>query len=113
MSATLLDMIASSQLIILGMAAAGFSGDCSTLEGSGRGGIIDCGLLCGVVFNGGDVGGTSGIGSLGVGGGNGGCAAPALRLSGAWVVFPVPLFIVIGFGSVECFLLVPVCVDSE
>ena len=36
-----------------------------------------------------------------------------LRLSGAWVVFPVPLFIVIGFGSVECFLLVPVCVDSE
>ena len=36
-----------------------------------------------------------------------------LRLSGAWVVFPVPLFIVIGFDSVEYFPFVPGCVDSE
>ena len=67
MSATLLDMIAGSQLIILGMAAAGFSGDCSTLEGSGRGGIIDCGFLCSVVFNGGGVVGAAGTGGLDVG----------------------------------------------
>ena len=71
MSATLLDMIAGSQLVILGMAAAGFSGGCSTLEGSGRGGIIDCGFLCGVVFNGGGVVGTTGTGGLDVGGGDG------------------------------------------
>ena len=45
MSATLLDMIAGSQLVILGTAAAGFSGGCSTLEGRGRGGIIDYGFL--------------------------------------------------------------------
>ena len=104
-SATLLDMTAGSQLVILGTAAASFSGGCSTLEGRGRGGIIDCGFLCGVVFSGGDVGGTTGIGGLGVGGGNGGCATSVLRLSGAWVVFPVPLFIVIGFDPVEYFLL--------
>ena len=48
-----------------------------------------------------------------MGGGNGGCAASVLRLSGAWVVFPVPLFIVIGFDSVEYFPFVPGCVDSE
>ena len=71
-SATLLDMTAVSQLVILGMAAAGFSGVCGTLEVGGRGGIIDCGLLCGVVFSSGDVGGVIGIGGLGAGGGNGG-----------------------------------------
>ena len=56
---------------LLGMAAAGFSGDCSTLEGSGRGGIIDCGFLCGVVFNGGSVVGTTGTGGLDAVGGDG------------------------------------------
>ena len=52
---------------LLGMAAASFSGDCSTLEGSGRGGIIDCGFLCVVVFNGGVVVGAAGTGGLDVG----------------------------------------------
>ena len=52
---------------LLGMAAAGFSGDCSTLEGSGRGGITDCGFLCVVVFNGGGVVGAAGTGGLDVG----------------------------------------------
>ena len=71
-SATLLDMTAVSQLVILGMAAAVFSGVCGTSEVGGRGGIIDCGLLYGVIVSSGDVGGVIGIGGLGVGGGNGG-----------------------------------------
>ena len=46
-------------------------------------------------------------------GGNGVCAASVLGLSETWVVFPVPLFTVTGFGSVVCLLFVPGCVDSE
>ena len=48
-SATLLDMTAVSRLVILGMAAAVFSGVCGTSEVGGRGGIIDCGFLSSVV----------------------------------------------------------------
>ena len=36
-----------------------------------------------------------------------------LRLSETWVIFPVPLFTVTGFGLSVCFLFVPGCVDSE
>ena len=50
MSATVENMTAGSLLVILGMAVACFSGRCCTLESEGRGGIIDCGLLQGVVF---------------------------------------------------------------
>ena len=39
-----------SPLVILVVAAVFFSGDCGTSESGGRGGIIDCGLLQGVVF---------------------------------------------------------------
>ena len=39
-----------SLLVILGMAGACFSGECGTSESGGRGGIIDCGFLYGVVF---------------------------------------------------------------
>ena len=109
-SATLLDMTAVSRLVILGMAAAVFSGVCGTSEVGGRGGIIDCGLSCGIVFCSGDVGGVIGIGGLGAGGGNGGWAA-VLRVSGVWVVFPVLL--VTDFDSVEYFPFVPGCAASE
>ena len=71
-SATLLDMTAVSRLVILGMAAAVFSGVCGTSEVGGRGGIIDCGFLCSTVFCSGDVGGVIGVGGLVTGGGNGG-----------------------------------------
>ena len=83
MSATFGDMTVDwdSLLVILGMAATCFSGRCCTLESEGRGGIIDCGFLYGVVFGAGDVGGSIGSGGLDVCGGNGGCAASVLRLS--------------------------------
>ena len=107
-SATLLDMTAVSQLVILGMAAAIFSGVFGTSEVGGSDGIIDCGLLCSVVFFSGDVGGVIGVGGLVTGGGNGGWAA-VLRVNG--VIFPVLL--AIGFDSVECLPFVPGCVASE
>ena len=107
-SATLLDMTAVSQLVILGMAAAIFSGVFGTSEVGGSDGIIDCGLLCNVVFCSGDVGGVIGVGGLVTGGGNGGWAA-VLRVNG--VIFPVLL--AIGFDSVECLPFVPGCVASE
>ena len=72
MASATLDMTAVSRLVILGMAAAIFSGVFGTSEVGGRGGIIDCGLLCSAVFCSGDVGGVIGIGGLVTGGGNGG-----------------------------------------
>ena len=41
-----------SPLVILVVTAVFFSGDCGTSESGGRGGISDCGLLQGVVFDG-------------------------------------------------------------
>ena len=102
-----------SPLVILGMAAACFIGDCGTSESGGRGGIIDCGFLYGVVFGAGDVGGSIGSGGLDMCGGNGGCAASVLRLSKTGGIFPVTLFTVTGLGLSVCFLFVPGCVDSE
>ena len=115
MSATWENMTAGSLLVTPEMAAACFSGYVCTLEGRGRGGIIDCdnGFFDSVAFCGGDAGGSTGGGGLGTCGGNGGCAASVLRVSGIGVIFPVPLFTVTGLGSLVCFLFVPGCVDSE
>ena len=115
MSAFLWGMTANSDspLVILVVAAVFFSGDCGTSESGGRGGIIDCGFLYGVVFGAGDVGGSIGSGGLGMCRGGGGCAASVLHLSETWVVLPISLFTVTGFDSVVCLPFVLGCVDSK
>ena len=102
-----------SLLVILGMAAACFSGGCGTSESGGRGGIIDCGFLYGVVFGAGDVGGSIGSGGLDVCGGDGGCAASVLCSSETWDVLPISLFTLTGFNSVVCLPFVLGCVHSK
>ena len=83
---------------LLVMAAAFFSGDCDTSESGGRGGIIDCGFLHGVVF------GAGGIGS---------CVAYLLRSSETWDVLPTSLYTMTGFDSVVCLPFILGCADSK
>ena len=87
-----------SPLVILVVAAVFFSGDCGTSESGGRGGIIDCGLLHGVVF------GAGGIGS---------CVASLLRSSETWDVLSTSLYTMTGFDSVVCLSFVLGCADSK
>ena len=102
-----------SLLVILGMAAACFSGVCGTSESGGRGGIIDCGFLHGVVFGAGGIGGSIGSGRLDSCGGGGGCVASLLRSSETWDVLPISLFMMTGFDSVVCLPFVLGCADSK
>ena len=72
---------------LLVMAAAFFNGDCDTSESGGRGGIIDCGFLHGIIF------GAGGIGS---------CVASLLRSSETWDVLSASLYTMTGFDLVVC-----------
>ena len=111
MSATCEYVRVGSLLVTLELAAACFSG-LFTFEG--RGGIDGGNDLFGdVVFGGGDFGGSIGSGGLGTYGGNGGCAVSVLRLGEAGDVTSVPLIVMIGPGSLSCFLFDPGCVGSK